>query len=49
MHARFHIRTVISSRETDIGRWTPTFSKRQLIVGRKWRHRAHERLGIVLT
>ena len=30
-------------------RWTPTFSKRQLTVGRKWRHKAHERLDIVLS
>jgi len=30
-------------------RWTPTFSKRQLTVGRKWRHGAHERLDIVLS
>ena len=27
---------------------TSTFSKRQLTVGRKWRHGAHERLDIVL-
>ena len=26
-----------------------TFSKRQLTVGRKWRHGAHERLDIVLS
>jgi hypothetical protein len=30
-------------------RWTPTFSKRQWTVGRKWRHGAHERLVIVLS
>ena len=30
-------------------RWTPTFSKRQLTVGRKRRHGAHERLVIVLS
>ena len=28
---------------------TPIFSKRQLTVGRKWRHGAHERLDIVLS
>jgi hypothetical protein len=30
-------------------RWSPTFSKRQLTVGRKWRHGTHERLDIVLS
>jgi hypothetical protein len=30
-------------------RWPPTFSKRQLTVGRKWRPGAHERLDIVLS
>ena len=30
-------------------RWTPTFSKRQLTGGRKWRHGAHERLHIMLS
>jgi hypothetical protein len=30
-------------------RWTPTFSKRQLTVGQKLRHMAHERLDIVLS
>jgi hypothetical protein len=30
-------------------RWTPTFSKRQLTVEWKWRHRARERLDIVLS
>ena len=30
-------------------RWTSTFSKRQLTVGRKWRHGAHKRLDIVLS
>ena len=30
-------------------RRTSAFSKRQLTVGRKWRHKAHERLDIVLS
>ena len=30
-------------------RWKPTFSKRQLTVGRKWHHGGHERLDIVLS
>ena len=45
----YWLRVLLLKRQQIFPRWTSTFSKRQLIVGRKWRHGAHERLDIVLS
>jgi hypothetical protein len=42
-------RYLLPKRQQIFPRWTSTFSKRQLTVGRKWRHGAPERLDIVLS
>ena len=43
------LRVRLPKRQQLFPRFTSTFSKRQLTVGRKWRHGAHERLDIVLS
>jgi hypothetical protein len=45
----YWLRVLLLKRQQIFPRWTSTFSKRQLIVGRKWPHGAHERLDIVLS
>jgi hypothetical protein len=49
MSDRYRLRVLLPNRQQIFPRWTSTFSKRQLTVGRKWRHGAHERLDIVLS
>jgi hypothetical protein len=49
MNDLYRLRILLPKRHQIFGRWTSTFSKRQLTVGRKWRHGAHERLDIVLS
>jgi hypothetical protein len=49
MSDRYRLRVLLPKRQQIFPRWTSTFSKRQLTVGRKWRHGAHERLDIVLS
>ena len=49
MNDRYRLRVLLPKRKQIFPRWTSTFSKRQLTVGRKWRHGAHERLDIVLS
>ena len=46
---RYRLRVLPPKRQQIFPRWTSTFSKPQLTVGRKWRHGAHERLNIVLS
>jgi hypothetical protein len=48
MSDRYWLRVLLPKRQQIFPLWTSTFSKRQLTVGRKWRHGAHERLDIVL-
>jgi hypothetical protein len=45
----YRLRVLPPKRQQIFPRWTSTFSKRQLTVGRKWSHGAHERLDIVLS
>ena len=47
MSDRYRLRVLLPKRQQIFPRWT--FSKRQLTVGRKWRHGAQERLDIVLS
>jgi hypothetical protein len=49
MSDRYRLRVLLPKRQQIFPRWTSTFSKRQLTVGRKWRHGSHERLDIVLS
>jgi hypothetical protein len=49
MSDRYRWRVLLPKRQQIFPRWTSTFFKRQLTVGRKWRHGAHERLDIVLS
>ena len=49
MSDRYRLRVLLPKRQQIFPRWTSTFSKRQLTVGRKWRHGTHERLDIVLS
>ena len=49
MSDRYRLRVLLLKRQQIFPRWTSTFSKRQLTVGRKWRHVAHERLDIMLS
>ena len=49
MSDRYRLRILLPKHQQMFPRWTSTFSKRQLTVGRKWRHWAHERLDIVLS
>jgi hypothetical protein len=49
MNDRYRLRVLLPKRQQIFPCWTLTFSKRQLTVGRKWRHGAHERLDIVLS
>jgi hypothetical protein len=49
MSDRYRLRVLLPKRQQIFPRWTSTFSKRLLTVGRKWRHGAHERLDIVLS
>ena len=49
MSDRYRLRVLLPKRQQIFPRWTSTISKRQLTVGRKWRHGAHERLDIVLS
>ena len=49
MSDQYQSRVLLPKRQQIFPRWTSTFSKRQLTVGRKWRHGAHERLDIVLS
>jgi hypothetical protein len=50
MSDRYRLRVILLPKRQQIfPRWTSTFSKRQLTVGRNWRHGAHERLAIVLS
>ena len=49
MSDRYRLRVLLPKRQQIFPRRTSTFSKRQLTVGRKWRHGAHERLDIVLS
>jgi hypothetical protein len=49
MSDRYWSRVLLPKRQQIFPRWTSTFSKRQLTVGWKWRHGAHERLDIVLS
>ena len=49
MSDRYRLRVLLPKRQQIFPRWTSTFSKRQLTVGRKWCHGAHERLDIVLS
>ena len=49
MSDRYRLRVLLPKRQQIFPRWTSTFSKRQLTVGRKWRNGAHERLDIVLS
>jgi hypothetical protein len=49
MSDRYRLRILLPKHQQIFPRWTSTFSKRQLTVGRKWRHWAHERLDIVLS
>ena len=48
MSDRYRLRVLLPKHQ-HFPRRTSTFSKRQLTVGRKWRHGAHERLDIVLS
>jgi hypothetical protein len=45
MSDRYRLRVLLPKRHQIFSRWTSTFSKRQLTVGRKWRNGAHERLN----
>jgi hypothetical protein len=49
MSDRYRLRVMLPKQQQIFPRWTSTFSKRQLTVGRKWRHGSHERLDIVLS
>ena len=49
MSDRYQLRVLLPKRQQIFPLWTSKFSKRQLTVGRKWRHRAHDRLDIVLS
>ena len=49
MSDRYRLRVLLPKCQHIFPRWTSTFSKRQLTVGRKWRYEAHERLDIVLS
>jgi hypothetical protein len=49
MSDRYRLRVLLPKHQQIFPRRTSTFSKRQLTVGRKWRHEAHERLHIVLS
>jgi hypothetical protein len=49
MSDQYRLRLLLPKRQQIFPRWTSTFSKRKLTVGRKWRHGAHERLDIVLS
>ena len=49
MNDRYRLRVLLPKRQQIFPRWTSTFSKWQLTVGRKWRHGANERLDIVLS
>ena len=49
MSDRYRLRVLLPKCQHIFPRWTSTFSKRQLTVGRKWRHGAHERLDIMLS
>jgi hypothetical protein len=40
MSDRYRLRILLPKRQQIFPRWTSTFSKRQLTVGRKWRHGA---------
>jgi hypothetical protein len=44
MSDRYRLRVLLPKCQQICPRWTSTFSKRQLTVGRKWRRGAHERL-----
>ena len=48
MSDRYRLRVLLTKHQQIFSRWTSIFSKRQLTVGRKLRHGAHERLAIVL-
>jgi hypothetical protein len=49
MSDRYRLRVLLPKRQQIFRRWTSTFSKRPLTVGRKWCHGAQERLDIVLS
>jgi hypothetical protein len=49
MSDRYPLRVLLPKRQQIFPRLTSTLSKRQLRVGRKWRHGAHERLDTVLS
>jgi hypothetical protein len=49
MSDRYRLRLLLPKRQQIFPCWASTFSKRQLTVGRKWRHGDHERLDIVLS
>jgi hypothetical protein len=46
---RYLLRVLLAKRQQIFPRRTSTFSKRQLTIGRKWRHGAHERLDFMLS
>ena len=49
MSDRYQLKVLLPKRQQIFPLWTSKFSKRQLTVGRKWRHGAHDRLDIVLS
>jgi hypothetical protein len=49
MSDRYRLSVLLPKHQQIFPRWTSTFSKRQLTVGRKWRHGAHERRDIVFS
>ena len=49
MSDRNRLRVLLLKRQQIFPHWKSTFPKRQLTVGRKWRHGTQERLDIVLS
>jgi hypothetical protein len=46
---RYRLRVLLPKQQQIFPRWTSTFSKRQLTVGRKWRHGAPREAWYVLS